>query len=206
MLTTEERVDRLEAMFGQFMAQISTAQVRLDRVIEEMKIEAEKDRQAWGERFEADKKEWNKRWGELANKLGTVVEDIVAPALPRIAKQYFGFVEIDDFMVRRHVRNKQDRSKRREFDAIVVGDDKVIINETKSRARVDYIDQFIEAINDIEDYFPEYKDKTIIPVFASLYIGQDMLSYLTKHSIYALTIGDDVMDIVNFQQVQGKTS
>ena len=27
----------------------------------------------------ADRKAMNKRWGELANKMGTVVEDLVAP-------------------------------------------------------------------------------------------------------------------------------
>ena len=31
-------------------------------------------------------------------------------------------------MVRRQVRNKRDRSKRREFDVIVVAGDKVIVN------------------------------------------------------------------------------
>lgn len=29
----------------------------------------------------ADRKAMNKRWGELANKMGTVVEDIVAPCI-----------------------------------------------------------------------------------------------------------------------------
>jgi len=31
----------------------------------------------------------NKRWGELANKMGTVVEDIVAPSIPRLAREIF---------------------------------------------------------------------------------------------------------------------
>ena len=31
----------------------------------------------------------NKRWGELANKMGTVVEDIVAPSIQRLAREVF---------------------------------------------------------------------------------------------------------------------
>ena len=72
-------------------------------------------------------------------------------------------------MARRQVRNKRDRSKRREFDVIVVTTDKVIINETKSVPRLDCIDQFITVLGQVMDYFPEYKGKTIIPIFASLY-------------------------------------
>jgi hypothetical protein len=34
-------------------------------------------------------------WGELANKMGTLVEDIVAPNIPRIAKRYFGAEELE---------------------------------------------------------------------------------------------------------------
>jgi hypothetical protein len=187
---TEERIDRLEAIFGQFMAQTGTALLRIDRAIERMEQGAEKDRQ-----------EWNKRWGELANKLGTIVEDIVAPNMPRIAREYFGCTEIEDFMIRRQVRNKKDRSKRREFDVIVVTDDKVVINETKSNPRIDYIDSFIAVLVEIEDYFPEYKGKTIIPVFASLYIGEDVVNYLTKHQIYAMAMRDETMTIVNFEKV-----
>jgi hypothetical protein len=58
-------------------------------------------------------------------------------------------------MVRRQVRKKKDRAKRREFDVIAVGDNQVIIKETKSTPGIDYIDAFIEVLPQIEDYFPK---------------------------------------------------
>ncbi|MBC8231993.1 hypothetical protein H8E77_20775 [bacterium] len=143
----------------------------------------------------------NKQWGELAHKMGTIVEDIVAPNIPRIAEEYFNFSGIEDFMVRRQVRNKKDRAKRREFDVIAAGENQVIINETKSTPRIDYIDGFIEALAQIEDYFPEYMGKTIIPIFASLYIGEDIVNYLTRNQIYAMGMGEETMEIINFQQM-----
>ena len=43
------------------------------------------------------KKELNKKWGELANKMGTIVEDIVAPGLKGVGARYFGIEEFDFF-------------------------------------------------------------------------------------------------------------
>ncbi len=148
------------------------------------------------------RKNMNRRWGELAQRLGTVVEDIVAPNIPRVAKELFGFSDIEDFMVRRHVRNKRDRSKRREFDVIAVGEDAVIINETKSKTRIAYVDDFIELLDQVFEYFPEYADKKIIPIFASLHLDESVNNYLTQNRIYAMTMGGETMEIVNFQQVE----
>ena len=170
---------------------------------EEDRKRAETDRQRAEEdrkRAEEDRKNWNKKWGELSDKLGTIVEDIVAPNIPRIAKELCQCDEVDDLMVRRWVRNKKDRSKRREFDVIAVCGDYVILNETKSTVRIDYINQFIEVLPEVTDYFPEYENKTIIPVFSSLGIREDMVNYLTKHHIYALAMGDETMELLNNHQ------
>ena len=153
---------------------------------------------------EEDRKDWNRKWGDLANKMGTIVEDIVAPNIPRIAREYFDCEELEDFMVRRSVVNKKDRSIKQEFDVIAVCRDKVIINETKSKARKGYIDEFIELLNDIFSYFPEYKSKSIIPVFASLYIPENIIKYLSKNNIYAMTMGEESMEILNADEVQIK--
>jgi hypothetical protein len=204
MLTVEEKVDQLEAIFGQFMARTSMMLLRLDRTVEriEATVEAMKAEAA------QDRKDWNKRWGELANKLGSVVEDIIAPGIPRIAQQYFGCAEIDDFMVRRKVINKKDRSKRREFDVIAVCQDTVILNETKEYVKIAYIDQFVQFLQSGEfyDYFPEYQGKALIPIFSSLYLADDIVTYLTKHGIYAQAMSEEAVDLLNFKQVQAATT
>lgn len=193
----EERVDGLEAILGQFMAQTGAAMIRLDRTVERLDRTVE-----WmAEARKEDRREWNKRWGELANRLGTFVEDIVAPNIPRLARDYFDCDDPLDFMVRRKIRSKRDRAKRREFDVIAVYDDTVVINETKATPRIDGIDDFITALEELGDYLPEYQGKTVIPVFASLYMGEDVVNYLTKHGIYAMAMGEETMDLLNFEQV-----
>ncbi len=152
---------------------------------------------AFKEEMKIDRKNMNKQWGELANKMGTVVEDIVAPNIPRIAKEYFGCLEIEDFMIRRKVMNKLDRSKKKEFDVIAVCEDKIIINGTKSTANVENARDFINSLNDLFDYFPEYRSKKIIPVFSSLYIPENVIGYLSKNKVYAMAMNEDTMDILN---------
>jgi len=225
MPTTEERVNRLDNI----MIELADAQMRtqasLKRFSDETQASLKKlsdemqdfknemrefkdemqdfkdEMREFKEEARADRKQMNKQWGELARKMGTIVEDIVAPNIPRIAVEYFGFSDIEDFMVRRQVRNKKDRAKRREFDVIAVGENQVIINETKSTPRIDYINDFIEVLPQIEDYFPEYTGKKIIPIFSSLYIGEDIANYLTRNRIYAMMMGEEMMEIINFREL-----
>ncbi len=150
----------------------------------------------------ADQKAWNQRWGELANRLGTIAEDIVAPNLPRIARDYFGVSTILDFTTRRKVRNRHDPARQREFDAIAVGEEKVLISETKATPRIEYVKQFRQALAELDDYLPEYTGKIIIPIFASLSLGNEVLAYLTRHGIYGMAMGDETMELLNYEEIQ----
>ena len=57
----------------------------------------------------------NKRWGELANKMGTVVEDIVAPSIRRLAREMFDCGELRQFWTRMSASRSDDPSRTREF-------------------------------------------------------------------------------------------
>ena len=152
-------------------------------------------------------KEWSKnqiilmnpQWGDLANKMGTLVEDIVAPNLPRIARRCFGCEDLDYFAVRVRKKSGKDQGQRREFDVIAVCEGIFILNETKSSPEtrdVDKLAAFLES-GTLFDYFPEYEGYRIVPVFASLYMDDSLIAYLTRKKIYALTLKEDTMDIVN---------
>ena len=131
MEKVEERVDRLESLFGQFMTQTGIALRRIDRTVErieatvaEMKADTARDREE-SARFRAqseqDRREMNKRWGELANKMGTLVEDIIAPSLRRIGRDELGCGKEQLFPPRITRRRSDDPKLRREFDALYVG-------------------------------------------------------------------------------------
>jgi len=106
-------------------------------------------------------------------------------------------------MVRRFKRKAKDKDNRREFDIIAVYDTMVILVEVKSTPRIPYIDDFIAVLKELYEYFPEYKGKMVIPVFASLYLPGEVIAYLTKNGIYARAIKEDMMDLINFEGVTG---
>jgi len=209
----EERVDRLEYVFGEFLVSTNAILRRLERAQEESRREMKdfkdemkdfKDEmKMFKDETEADRKRMNKQWGELANKMGTLVEDIVAPNISRIAEEYFHVDAIDFFAVRIKKRKAQDRSNQRDFDVIAVSEEYFIVNETKSTPRIGYIDDFIAVLKELDEYFPEYQTKTAIPVFSSLYIPENIEKYLSKHKVYALGMKDDTMTLLNFETLNG---
>lgn len=228
MPTLEERVDTLESLLGQFIIHTDVALRRLEAEMKVLKDEMIEFKNEMAE-FKNEMREFKnemaefknemlayknqsleerkmayRQWGELANKMGTIVEDMVIPNISGIAKKYFGCKEFDFFASRIKKKNSKDRSKHREFDVIAIFDDKVIVNETKSTPRITYIDDFCAVLKEFYDYFPEYKGKEIIPIFSSLYLSDDVISYLTKNKIYAMAIKEETMDILNFEEVSNR--
>ena len=241
-VTIEDRVDRLEALFGQFMTEMAVLNKRADerhRAAEERHQAAElrhqttEDRQQAAElrqqaaedrhqaaelrhqaaedrhqaaeermaRFEQDMRDsrraMDKKWGDLANKLGTIIEDILAPNVHRLAREHFRFESVLDFMMRRS-RCRPDRPEvESEFDVIVVGPTAVILGEAKSTPSIEYVDAFHGKVQAFFDFFPEYRGRRLIPIFGSWAIPDALVDRLTGHGIYALRMGEDTMELAN---------
>jgi|SRR3990167_1942117 len=207
MPSVKDKVDTLERVLEEYIKNVGNAQMQTEREMrgfkdemrefkDEMK-EFKDEMKEFKDEMREDRRNMNKKWGEIVNKMGTLVEDIVAPNIPRIAREYFKCEDMEFFGLRVTKRNSKDKSKSREFDIIAVCGDTVIINETKSSPRVDYINEFLEILKEVCEYFPEYESKKIIPIFSSLYIPENVVTYLTKVKIYAMAMKDDVMDLLN---------
>jgi Sec-independent protein translocase protein TatA len=180
----------------EFRANVDAAQANWEQRWAKLEQEREKERQ---ER-EKERREMNKRWGELANKMGTLVEDIVAPNIRRVARELFGIEEVD-FSVRREVHHPADKSRLKDFDALLIGTDAIVLNETKSTVRQSYIEEFIAFIPTVFEYLPEHRGKRVIPVFSSLYIPEQFVRYLTANKIYAMAMGDETMELLNYNDI-----
>ena len=202
----KERVTGLEQFMMELAYESSKTAVAVRQLSDEMKDfkdemrEFKEDIRKDTEKF---KKETNKTWGELANKMGTIVEDIVAPGLKGIGARYFGIDEFDSFAPRLRLKSA-DRSMSREFDVIAETEEYFFIVETKSTPSTGYISDFIKLISRLDDWFPviREKKKKLVPVFASLYIPGDLITYLTRHNILAMATREDGMDIFNTEVLE----
>ena len=213
----EEKTDRLETVFAAFMARTDESLARsdeslartnesigrLERMIERREQEGAREREAAAR----ERREMNKRWGELANKMGTLVEDIVAPSIRRLAPEAFDCGEEQHFATRVSLKRSDDPSRVREFDALYVGADAVLLNDTKSTPRTEYVREFVQFVDSGEFalYFPQYGHLPIRPAFSSLSIPPDVVTLLTRRGIYAIAMGDEAMQVLNLEAVRGQS-
>ena len=211
----EKRVDRLEEALIRLSEEVTRLSVEMREFKEEMREFKEEMREfkedvekfkEWSmkniEELREMSRDFKKRWGELSNKLGTIVEDIVAPALPEVLRKYFS-CDLDAMMVRVLKRHQGDPSKIREFDVIILCNGKVVLNETKATPRMEYVERFVEFIGSGEffEYFPEYSGRELMPIFSSLNLSESVVKYLSRKGVYAMALKGDYMDILNFEDV-----
>ena len=218
-VTIEDRVDRLDALFGQFLSEMAVTNHRAEerhkaaeernRLAEKRNQFAEERNQAAEERmarFEqemrASKRGLDKKWGDLANKMGTILEDIVAPNLQRLAREHFRLDPVLDFMLRRTRRRPDCPAQETEFDALVVGADAVILGEAKSTPSLEAVGAFDGKLGVFFDFFPEYRGRRLIPVFGSWAMADPVIERLTQQGIYALRMGEDTMELANAARLE----
>ena len=190
MPQVEERVDRLEQALQSFITSVGIEFNKLYN--SQMRTEAEL--RAFKDDMRRENREMNRKWGELANKMGTMVEDLVVPSLPRIVREQFG-LEILDLMVRRK-RRLGDGSVR-EFDGIAVADGYAFVNSTKSTLRNSDVEGLVGEIAEFRKFFPEYDKEKVIGILASLYVEEGLVKYAEKTGFLVLAVGDQLMELKN---------
>jgi hypothetical protein len=157
-------------------------------------------------RKETDRKieEQQKQWGQLANKMGTLVEDLFIPSIQVYLEKAFQCV-----VSRVMPRVKQTvGGQTMEIDIVVVSEDKrVFVIEVKSRPnRADNIKDLQEDLRDFLTFFPEYTGYQLIPIYAGLCMDKSIVSRCTNNKIYAMVVKGDILEILNLEAVQSASS
>ena len=181
---------RTEAELKKFKDGMQASHMRTEAERRESKNEM----QTYKEENRQQIREMNVKWGEMAKKLGTITEDLVAPSIPRIVKEEFG-LEVTDLMVRRKKKLTDGRSK--EYDAIAVAGECVFVDETKSTLDSEDVKDFIMDIQEFRNFFPEYEKNKIIGVLASLYVDENVIKYAERSGFLVLAVGDKLMEVMN---------
>ena len=197
MPVTEKRMSRLERALENFITSVRDSQMRTESELREFKEEMRVFKDEMRDYKEENKqqlREMNFKWGEMARKLGTITEDLVAPSIPRIIKEEYG-LEVTDLMVRRKKRLMDGRSK--EYDAIAVAGEYVFVDETKSTLDSEDVKDFIEDIQGFRDFFPEYEKNKVVGILASLYVDEGAIKYAEKSGFLVFAVGEALMEVRN---------
>ncbi|MBI1881529.1 MAG: hypothetical protein HYR94_25390 [Chloroflexi bacterium] len=206
----EQRVTNLEEMMANLIQQMDLGQARIEANLRAHQAQVAADLQAYQEwvvadlrayraEFQSEFRRINKQWGELANKMGTLAEDLVAPGLPHILREvvYCPAEQEVSMAVRVRRAHPTQRGLRQEFDVIASCSDYALFNETKSNLVPADVDALIAKLTSVRDYFPEYQGYKIIGSVATLYIDASLVRYATRQGVLALAVGDELMDVMN---------
>ena len=200
-----ERVDKLEEMVMRLVFVQQKTEMEIQDLKREMKEFKNEMREFKNEMLEfknevkREVKRINKQWVELANKMGTLVEDIIFPAARPVIEKYFK-CEVKDLMMNVD-RKRGDR--REEFDVVAACEDKVFLIEVKATFRPEYVQKLKEKEGRFFDFFPEYKGKELVTIMGMVRFKPEEVKLLTESGIYAMGYREwEYMDILNFEDVK----
>jgi hypothetical protein len=197
-MRTELSVNRLSQEMREFREEMSDFKDEMKDFKDEMK-EFKNEMTDFKDETRRDRQRMNKQWGDLANKMGTLVEDIVAPNLPRVAAELLGCDRPSLFAVRvvRHFD-----AETREYDALVVCADAVLVNETKSKLLPAQVGAFVDKLAELPRVFPEYAGKRVVGVLASLAVEPGVLALASRCGIAVMAMGEDTMEVLNPEAIR----
>jgi len=197
LVEVDEKVTSLEITLERFITYHDLVLSRLEKDMEENSKLIDRFIEGNSKQL----KENNKQWGELAKKMGTIDEDLVAPATRPVMKKHFGCEPI-----LRSIRLlKRLGSESFEVDVLVVCETQVFMIEVKSTPKSEHVGEILEKVKDFRRFFPEYKDKQVVPIFAGIVFSDEIVKYATKKGLYIMAYREwEYMDIINFNEIERK--
>ena len=179
------------------MKDLSYQALRTERELAQLSAEMREfknEMRAYKDQSKREMRAMSRRWGDLANKMGTLVEDLVAPNLPRVARELFNCDEPEYFAVR---LRKRRTGSTMELDALLVCTDVVLINETKSTLNARDIDEVLAKVEKFPLFFPEFAERRGVAIAAALYVDESLVRYATSRGVLVMAMGDDTMQVLN---------
>lgn len=144
-------------------------------------------------------KKWRKEWSNLAKKMGTILEDLIAPALRPTLSKYF---DCDVTLEGQRLFRKKD-GESYEIDAIAGCNDKIFMIEVSSSPNEREVDKIKEKGERFFEFFPEFSGKQLIVIFGSITFPENVINYASRSGIYVMGWREwEYMDILNFEEVK----
>jgi len=191
----EESRQRNDAEFAKFQQQMAASRQHSDAEFakfQQQMAESQKRNDAGFAKLRQD-------MGYLSHRLGSMVEDLVAPSLPGILKEVVACPEDQEVVVNVRIRRRHPSQpgKMLEIDAIADCGSYVLFNETKSQLTPEKVKAFLEKLTVVRDYFPEYPHHTILGSVAALAAETSLIEYASRQGLFVLGANEGLMTLQN---------
>ena len=196
----KEKVDRLEYALMRLAYTQQKTEMELQEFKREM-LEFKNEMREFKDWSKKNIENLNRQWGNLANKLGTLVEDIFAPSIDIVIKKHFKIAP-DRIYTNLLVRKNGDEL---ELDIVAssVKEKKLFVVEVKANPdREEYVERFQRKLSMVFEYLPEYAGFELLPIYAGFSMKENTVKKLSQLGIYAMVVRGDILEIVNFDDVR----
>ena len=187
----EEADRRLKETERQMKERAEEADRRLKETERQMKERSEELDRRFKE-TEHQVKETSKKVGELGNRLGDFVQEMVRPAVVRL----FNDRGIDVHEVYPNVSVKRDEDTI-EIDILVVNNQEAIAVECKRNLDIDDIKEHLKRLDKIKLLIPKLHDVRLVGAVAAVVISDNAARYAYKRGLYVLAQNVDGILIRN---------
>jgi len=182
-------------MFQETDRQLKERAAETDRQMKETTIQM-KERAAETDRLI---KTMTKSIGELGNRLGSFVEEMVKPGLVRL-------FQAQGLKVHRTMQNLTCRDDDGQFlaqvDLLVVDSDTAIAVECKSHLSIDDVNDHLERMAMFKTCWPEYAAYKLLGGVAAMVLPEDVGRYAYRKGLFVLAQSGEAVEIRNDAQFQ----
>lgn len=134
----------------------------------------------------------SRQLGDLSNKWGDFVENIVAPGIKRV------FAERGVKLTHIHQQSEAVRDgEQMEIDILGVNTDYALVVSVKSTLEQEDVDDLITDLADFKRFFPEYAGKKVLGAVAGIVMPKNITRYAYKRGIFVLGQSGDALAILN---------
>ncbi len=131
--------------------------------------------------------------GNLGNRLGEFVEEMVKPSALKLFQQR----GINVFEVYQNIENSRIEKKHIEIDLLLVNSDDVVVIEVKSKPTISEVKEFINKLKEFKIFFIHYKDLNIYGAIAGMVIPKNVREYAIKNGLFVIVPEGDSMHLAN---------
>ena len=137
-------------------------------------------------------KETNKKIGDLGNRLGEFVQEMVRPAVVRLFRERG--IEVHQVMRNIEAFNDEDAI---EIDLLVINQQQAIAVECKSRLSIEDVNEHLARMGKFKQLFSHYQDINLMGAVAGMVVPDEAAKYAYRRGLFVLVQSGDSILIRN---------
>ena len=206
MSTAQPTFDDVWRMFQETGRQFQETDRRFQEMREQSKEtdrrfqETERLLKEQSERTDQKIREVNKRMGELGNRLGGFIEEMVRPAAVRLFRDRG--IEVHE--VHRDITAERG-GEAIQIDLLVVNDTDTVAIECKSHLSLDDVNEHLERMEKLKRLLPKYAGSRVLGAVAAMVIPDNVAKYAYRQGLYVIGQTGDHLIIRNDDKFRPKT-